>query len=88
LLRLLACAAAVAVYSACSPTQAGAAASVYAGAHNLASSTHDWRRVSPAQSGDPAAAKLIARATEHLGQTPHPLPRLHTEGTLPHQGIY
>ena len=88
LLRLLACAAAVAVCSACSPTQVSAAASVYAGAHSPAGPAHDWCSVSPAQSGDPAAVKLIARATQHLGQTPHPLPRLHTEGTLPHQGIY
>nr|WP_104656760.1 alginate lyase family protein [Ralstonia insidiosa] len=88
LVRLLACAAAVAVCSACSPTQAGAAASVYAGAHSPTGPARDWCSVSPAQSGDPAAAKLIVRATQHLGQTPHPLPRLHTEGTLPHQGIY
>nr|WP_311529583.1 alginate lyase family protein [uncultured Ralstonia sp.] len=88
LLHLLACAAAVAACSACSPTQAGAASSVYAGAHGPAGPAHDWCTVSPAQSGDPAAVKLIARATQHLALTPHPLPRLHTEGTLPHQGIY
>jgi hypothetical protein len=88
LLRLLACAVAVSACGACSPTQAGAAAAVYAGTHTQAPAAHDWCDVSPAQSSDPAAVKLMARATRHLTQTPHPLPRLHTEGTLPHQGIY
>ena len=86
LLRLLACAVAVSACGACSPTHAGAAAAAYAGTH--AAQARDWCNVSPSQSGDPAAAKLIARATLHLTQTPQPLPRLHTEGTLPHQGIY
>ncbi|WP_437440171.1 alginate lyase family protein [Ralstonia pickettii] len=78
----------MAVSGACSPIQAGAAASVYAGTHNATGPARDWCSVSPALSGEPAAGKLIARATQHLEQTPHPLPRLHTEGTLPHQGIY
>jgi hypothetical protein len=30
---------------------------------------------------------LLLRAGRHIGDIPHPLPRLHTEGTLPHQGI-
>ncbi|MBR7512769.1 hypothetical protein KC219_21675, partial [Mycobacterium tuberculosis] len=63
LFRLLACAAAVAVCGACSPIQAGAAASVYAGAHNPTGPARDWCSVSPAVSGEPAAGKLIARAT-------------------------
>ena len=88
LFRLLACAAAVAVCGACSPVQAGAAVSESAGAHTSTGSAREWCSVSPAQSGEPAAVKLVARATQHLVQTPHPLPRLHTEGTLPHQGIY
>lgn len=88
IVQLLACAAALAACSACTPTQAGAASAVYAGAHTPAGPARDWCSVSPAESGDPAAVKLIARATQRLVQTPHPLPRLHTEGTLPHQGIY
>ncbi|WP_426395783.1 alginate lyase family protein [Ralstonia sp. R-29] len=87
LLRLFACAAAIGACATCAPTQAETAAPTYANARS-APGVRDWCSVSPAESGDPAAVKLIARATQHLAQTPHPLPRLHTEGTLPHQGIY
>ncbi|MEJ0004540.1 MAG: alginate lyase family protein [Pararobbsia sp.] len=31
---------------------------------------------------------MIVEAVAHLNDTPHPLVRLHTEGTLPHEGIY
>lgn len=39
------------------------------------------------QSHAPLAGQFIQQADAHLADTPHPLPRLHTEGTLPHQGI-
>ncbi|AVE04299.1 alginate lyase family protein [Pseudomonas palleroniana] len=35
----------------------------------------------------PNAKVLLAAAQRHLGDTPNPLPRVHTEGTLPNQGI-
>ncbi|WP_248752645.1 alginate lyase family protein [Pseudomonas sp. MWU15-20650] len=35
----------------------------------------------------PASKGLLATAQRHLGDTPAPLPHLHTEGTLPNQGI-
>jgi hypothetical protein len=31
---------------------------------------------------------MIVEALAHMDDTPHPLVRLHTEGTLPHDGIY
>lgn len=31
---------------------------------------------------------MIVEAQAHMNDTPHPLVRLHTEGTLPHDGIY
>jgi Alginate lyase len=31
---------------------------------------------------------MIVEAQAHVDDTPHPLSRLHTEGTLPHEGIY
>ena len=40
------------------------------------------------QSHTPLAGQFIHLADAHLADTPHPLPRLHTEGTLPHQGIH
>ncbi len=83
IVQLLACAC-----SAWTPTQASADAAVYAGARTPAGPARDWCDVSPAESGNPAAVKLIARATQHLVKTPHPLPRPHAEGTLPHQSIY
>lgn len=36
---------------------------------------------------DPAAQRIIARASAARDRPPAPLPRLHTEGTLPGQGI-
>lgn len=35
----------------------------------------------------PAAKALLTAAQRHLSDTPHPLPHLHTEGTLPNHGI-
>lgn len=35
-----------------------------------------------------AASKLVARASQHVDDAPHAMERLHTEGTLPHEGIY
>jgi len=35
----------------------------------------------------PLGRHFIHEADVHLASAPHPLPRLHTEGTLPHQGI-
>jgi hypothetical protein len=37
---------------------------------------------------DPGVKALVADVQARLDDTPHPLARLHTEGTLPHQGIY
>lgn len=34
-----------------------------------------------------SARQILADAEKHLSDQPHPLPHLHTEGTLPHQGI-
>jgi hypothetical protein len=34
-----------------------------------------------------SAGRVLAAAEKHLGDTPHPLAHVHTEGTLPHQGI-
>lgn len=36
---------------------------------------------------NPTNKALLAAAERHLGDQPHPLAHLHTEGTLPHQGI-
>ncbi|WP_448650917.1 alginate lyase family protein [Pseudomonas fluorescens] len=36
---------------------------------------------------NPASQALLAAAQRHLTDLPQPLPHLHTEGTLPHQGI-
>ncbi|WP_266170112.1 alginate lyase family protein [Dyella subtropica] len=33
-----------------------------------------------------SAQKILAEAEKHLGDQPHALPHVHTEGTLPHQG--
>ncbi|MES2126077.1 MAG: alginate lyase family protein [Pseudomonadota bacterium] len=44
-----------------------------------------WCDVQP-QAGA-AASAVLARAQRQLGATPHPLATMHTEGTLPHQGI-
>ncbi|MFO1059970.1 MAG: alginate lyase family protein [Dongiaceae bacterium] len=45
----------------------------------------DWCAVvGPADA--PQAAAVVARAGQQLADPPHPLPRLHTEGLLPHQG--
>jgi len=41
-----------------------------------------------ARNNSPEALKIVKRGTDHLTATPHPLPTIHTEGTLPHQGIY
>jgi hypothetical protein len=54
----------------------------------------DFALLSPAvvhnltsQASNPQAASIIRDADAALLQAPQPLPRLHTEGTLPHQGI-
>jgi hypothetical protein len=36
----------------------------------------------------PAVATLMTRVAAQLGDSPKPLAQLHTEGTLPHEGIY
>ena len=41
-----------------------------------------------ARKDSPEARKIVKRATSDLTATPHPLATIHTEGTLPHQGIY
>jgi len=40
-----------------------------------------------AQVDTPQARAMVRQADAALAQTPHPMQRLHTEGTLPHQGI-
>ncbi len=37
---------------------------------------------------DPGVKALVAEVQSHVNDTPHPLAKLHTEGTLPHEGIY
>lgn len=37
---------------------------------------------------DPGVKALVADVQAHVNDTPHPLAKLHTEGTLPHEGIY
>ncbi|WP_415914287.1 alginate lyase family protein [Paraburkholderia sp. J67] len=37
---------------------------------------------------DPGVKALVAEVQAHVNDTPHPLATLHTEGTLPHEGIY
>jgi len=37
---------------------------------------------------DPGVKALVAQVQAHVNDTPHPPATLHTEGTLPHQGIY
>lgn len=47
-----------------------------------------WCATSPVADARGAADGVLARAHSHLQDVPHPLAHLHTEGTLPHQGIY
>ncbi|MGF6730936.1 hypothetical protein OKW50_003017 [Paraburkholderia youngii] len=37
---------------------------------------------------DPGVKALVANVQAHLNEQPHALTKLHTEGTLPHEGIY
>ncbi len=37
---------------------------------------------------DPGVKALVAEVQAHVNDAPHPLAKLHTEGTLPHEGIY
>ncbi|WP_233865983.1 alginate lyase family protein [Paraburkholderia adhaesiva] len=37
---------------------------------------------------DPGVKALVAQVESRIFDTPHPLATLHTEGTLPHEGIY
>ena len=39
------------------------------------------------QAGTEAARRILQAAEEFVNETPHPMARIHTEGTLPHQGI-
>ncbi|MDQ7979061.1 alginate lyase family protein [Paraburkholderia sp. SARCC-3016] len=39
-------------------------------------------------SSDPGVKALVANVQAHLNDSPRALPKLHTEGTLPHEGIY
>jgi hypothetical protein len=57
-------------------------------------SAHAFALLSPAalphlkaEADTPVAQKALADANGHLSTEPHPMARLHTEGTLPHQGI-
>jgi hypothetical protein len=43
--------------------------------------------VSPEMAGQAAAVRVLASASKNLSATPHAIARMHTEGTLPHQGI-
>ncbi len=49
--------------------------------------------VNPASQGlapemQAAATRVLASASKNKDATPHPIARMHTEGTLPHQGIW
>jgi len=46
-----------------------------------------WCAASPASANQPAGVKVLAWASQNLTAVPHAMPRLHTEGMLPHQGI-
>ncbi len=37
---------------------------------------------------DPGVKALVSNVLAHLNDPPHAVPQLHTEGTLPHEGIY
>src|ERR1700742_4574899 len=37
---------------------------------------------------DPGVKALVSNVQAHLNEQPHALAKLHTEGTLPHEGIY
>ena len=37
---------------------------------------------------DPGVKALVSNVQAHLNDPPHALAKLHTEGTLPHEGIY
>jgi hypothetical protein len=37
---------------------------------------------------DPGVKALVSNVQKHLNEQPHALAKLHTEGTLPHEGIY
>ena len=37
---------------------------------------------------DPGVKALVSNVQAHLNDQPHALAKLHTEGTLPHEGIY
>jgi hypothetical protein len=37
---------------------------------------------------DPGVKALVANVQAHLNEQPHAIAKLHTEGTLPHEGIY
>ena len=39
-------------------------------------------------SADPGVKALVSNVLAHLNDPPHALEKLHTEGTLPHEGIY
>lgn len=61
---------------------------------HAASASQPFALISPAlarslssQRANPIAQGFIHQADAHLADTPHPLARLHTEGTLPHHGI-
>jgi hypothetical protein len=47
-----------------------------------------WCPITPAAAEQAAAQRVLASARKNIEATPHPIARMHTEGTLPHQGIY
>jgi hypothetical protein len=53
-----------------------------------ASAHAHWCPVGPEAAGQPGAVRVLAAARKNIDATPHPIARMHTEGTLPHQGIY
>jgi hypothetical protein len=67
---------------------AGAATALALWLAGAAQGATDGCAASASAAAQPAAVRLLARASRQLAQTPHPMARLHTEGTLPHQGIY
>jgi hypothetical protein len=53
-----------------------------------ASAQAHWCPVTPDAASQPGAVRVLASARKNNEATPHPIARMHTEGTLPHQGIY
>ncbi len=63
------------------------------GAANLAHAAMNFcaapaLQTSERTNADPGVKALVAEVQAHVNDVPHPRAKLHTEGTLPHEGIY